>query len=127
MGGLQDLVALIRADTPLIVVETADEARTVDLFRQALRQGSQLGRFGEAVGVAAMVPGRGQNPPGQRVVRAQGKPQGGLALGQVLRAALDDQEGPVASKLLGEQRIERRHRGVDQHRNLVAGLRLISS
>ena len=38
MGGLQDLVALIRADTPLIVVETADEARTVDLFRQALRQ-----------------------------------------------------------------------------------------
>lgn len=37
-GGLQDLTALIRADTPLVVVETADEARTVALFRQTLRQ-----------------------------------------------------------------------------------------
>ncbi len=37
VGGLQDLVALIRADTPLIVVETADESRTIELFRQTLR------------------------------------------------------------------------------------------
>lgn len=37
MGGLQDLVALIRADTALVVVETADEARTVEMFRQTLR------------------------------------------------------------------------------------------
>ncbi|TYT26376.1 AAA family ATPase [Luteimonas viscosa] len=36
MSDLQDLVALIRADTPLIVVETPDEARVVDLFRQSL-------------------------------------------------------------------------------------------
>lgn len=36
MNDLQDLVALIRAGTPLIVIETRDEARMVDLFRQAL-------------------------------------------------------------------------------------------
>lgn len=36
MSELQDLVALIRANTPLIVIETRDEARVVDLFRQAL-------------------------------------------------------------------------------------------
>jgi hypothetical protein len=36
MSELQDLVALIRADTPLIVVETPDEARVVELFRQSL-------------------------------------------------------------------------------------------
>jgi hypothetical protein len=36
MSELQDLVALIRADTPLLVIETPDEARVVDLFRQAL-------------------------------------------------------------------------------------------
>ncbi len=36
MSELQDLTALIRANTPLIVIETADEARVVDLFRQAL-------------------------------------------------------------------------------------------
>jgi AAA+ superfamily predicted ATPase len=36
MNGLQDLVALIRADTPLIVIETPDEPRVVDLFRQSL-------------------------------------------------------------------------------------------
>jgi len=36
MSDLQDLAALIRADTPLIVVETADETRVVDLFRQTL-------------------------------------------------------------------------------------------
>ena len=35
---LQDLVALIRANTPLIVIETQDEARIVELFRQALSQ-----------------------------------------------------------------------------------------
>ena len=34
MSGLQDLVALIRADTPLLVIETPDEARVVELFRQ---------------------------------------------------------------------------------------------
>ena len=36
MSDLQDLVALIRADTPLIVVETPDEMRVVQLFRQSL-------------------------------------------------------------------------------------------
>lgn len=38
MSDLQDLVALIRADTPLIVIETRDEARVVELFRQAMMQ-----------------------------------------------------------------------------------------
>ncbi len=38
MTELQDLTALIRANTPLIVIETQDEARIVDLFRQALSQ-----------------------------------------------------------------------------------------
>lgn len=38
MSELQDLVALIRANTPLIVIETRDEGRVVDLFRQALMQ-----------------------------------------------------------------------------------------
>ncbi|RMH90935.1 AAA family ATPase [Lysobacter pythonis] len=36
MSELQDLVALIRANTPLIVIETPDEARAVALFRQSL-------------------------------------------------------------------------------------------
>ncbi|MDO5505818.1 MAG: AAA family ATPase [Pseudoxanthomonas suwonensis] len=36
MSELQDLVALIRANTPLIVIETADEPRVVALFRQSL-------------------------------------------------------------------------------------------
>src|SRR5688572_4699479 len=36
MSELQDLSALIRANTPLIVIETRDEARVVELFRQAL-------------------------------------------------------------------------------------------
>lgn len=36
MSGLQDLVALIRAETPLIVIETPDETRVVELFRQSL-------------------------------------------------------------------------------------------
>ena len=36
MSELQDLVALIHADTPLLVIETPDEARVVDLFRQSL-------------------------------------------------------------------------------------------
>lgn len=38
MSELQDLTALIRANTPLIVIETQDEARIVALFRQALSQ-----------------------------------------------------------------------------------------
>ena len=38
MNELQDLVALIRANTPLIVIETPDEPRVVALFRQALGQ-----------------------------------------------------------------------------------------
>ena len=38
MSELQDLVALIRAETPLIVIETPDEARVVELFRQSLMQ-----------------------------------------------------------------------------------------
>ena len=38
MTELQDLVALIRANTPLIVIETRDEARVVELFRQAMMQ-----------------------------------------------------------------------------------------
>ena len=36
MTELQDLTALIRAETPLIVIETPDEARVVELFRQSL-------------------------------------------------------------------------------------------
>ncbi len=36
MSELQDLAALIRADTALIVIETPDEPRIVDLFRQSL-------------------------------------------------------------------------------------------
>lgn len=36
MSELQDLVALIRAETPLLVIETPDEARVIDLFRQSL-------------------------------------------------------------------------------------------
>ncbi|NZA26159.1 AAA family ATPase [Luteimonas sp. SJ-92] len=36
MSELQDLAALIRADTPLIVVETPDEPRVVEQFRQTL-------------------------------------------------------------------------------------------
>jgi len=38
MSELQDLVALVRANTPLIVIETRDEARVVELFRQTLMQ-----------------------------------------------------------------------------------------
>ncbi|KRG72005.1 AAA family ATPase [Pseudoxanthomonas dokdonensis] len=38
MSELQDLSALIRANTPLIVIETQDEAQVVGLFRQALSQ-----------------------------------------------------------------------------------------
>ena len=38
MSELQDLVALIRANTPLIVIETPDEQRVLALFRQALGQ-----------------------------------------------------------------------------------------
>ena len=38
MSELQDLTALIRANTPLIVIETQDETRIVELFRQALSQ-----------------------------------------------------------------------------------------
>lgn len=36
MAELQDLAALIRANTPLIVIETPDEARVIDLFRRLL-------------------------------------------------------------------------------------------
>lgn len=36
MSELLDLVALVRADTPLLVIETPDEARVMDLFRQSL-------------------------------------------------------------------------------------------
>ena len=36
MSELQDLSALIRSNTPLIVIETPDEARVVDLFRHVL-------------------------------------------------------------------------------------------
>ncbi len=38
MNELQDLTALIRANTPLIVVETQDEGRVIELFRQSLAQ-----------------------------------------------------------------------------------------
>jgi MoxR-like ATPase len=38
MSELQDLAALIRADTPLIVIETPDETRVLELFRQSLLQ-----------------------------------------------------------------------------------------
>jgi len=36
MSELQDLSALIRANTPLIIIETQDEGRVVELFRQTL-------------------------------------------------------------------------------------------
>jgi AAA+ superfamily predicted ATPase len=36
MSELLDLVALIRAETPLLVIETPDEARVMELFRQSL-------------------------------------------------------------------------------------------
>ena len=36
MSELQDLASLIRANTPLIVIETQDEGRVVDLFRHVL-------------------------------------------------------------------------------------------
>ena len=36
MSELQDLLALIRANTPLIVIETPDEGRVLALFRQSL-------------------------------------------------------------------------------------------
>ena len=36
MSDMKDLAALIRADTPLIVIETPDEPRVVELFRQSL-------------------------------------------------------------------------------------------
>ncbi len=39
MSELQDLTALIRASTPLIVIETQEEQRIVELFRQSLMQG----------------------------------------------------------------------------------------
>lgn len=38
MSELQDLTALIRASTPLIVIETQEEQRIVELFRQSLMQ-----------------------------------------------------------------------------------------
>ncbi|MDR1075064.1 MAG: AAA family ATPase [Xanthomonadaceae bacterium] len=38
MSELRDLSALIRANTPLIVVESQDEQQVVDLFRQSLAQ-----------------------------------------------------------------------------------------
>jgi hypothetical protein len=36
MSELQDLAALVRSNTPLIVIETPDEGRVVDLFRHVL-------------------------------------------------------------------------------------------
>jgi len=36
MSELLDLAALIRAETPLLVIETPDEARVMELFRQSL-------------------------------------------------------------------------------------------
>ena len=36
MSELQDLASLIRSNTPLIVVETQDEARVEDLYRHVL-------------------------------------------------------------------------------------------
>ena len=38
MSELPDLTALIRANTPLIVIETQEEARVIELFRQSLAQ-----------------------------------------------------------------------------------------
>ena len=38
MSELRDLSALIRANTPLIVIQTGDEAQVVALFRQSLLQ-----------------------------------------------------------------------------------------
>ena len=36
MSELQDLASLVRSNTPLVVIETPDEARVVDLFRHVL-------------------------------------------------------------------------------------------
>jgi SpoVK/Ycf46/Vps4 family AAA+-type ATPase len=36
MGELQDLASLVRSNTPLVVIETPEEARVVDLFRHVL-------------------------------------------------------------------------------------------
>ena len=36
MSELQDLSSLVRSNTPLVVIETPDEARVVDLFRHVL-------------------------------------------------------------------------------------------
>ena len=36
MSELQDLVALLRAETPLLIIETPDESRVIELFRQSL-------------------------------------------------------------------------------------------
>ncbi|HEV8693701.1 MAG TPA: hypothetical protein VGQ93_05860 [Lysobacter sp.] len=43
MSELQDLVALIRANTLLIVIEPRDEAPVVELFRQAMMQAWRAG------------------------------------------------------------------------------------
>ncbi|MGH8106207.1 MAG: AAA family ATPase, partial [Arenimonas sp.] len=37
MNELQDLTALLRSNTPFILIETEDEARVIDLFRHALK------------------------------------------------------------------------------------------
>ncbi|SEM15963.1 AAA+-type ATPase, SpoVK/Ycf46/Vps4 family [Pseudoxanthomonas sp. GM95] len=79
MSELQDLTALIRANTPLIVIETQDEVRVVQLFRQALAQvWRALYRWSATEGLRRLDMDR-EDPP-------EGAPETGAAL-QAIKAA----------------------------------------
>ncbi|RZZ84070.1 AAA family ATPase [Pseudoxanthomonas winnipegensis] len=79
MSELKDLTALIRAGTPLIVIETQDEARVVDLFRQSLAQvWRALYRWSATEGLRRL--------DMDREDAAEGAPEAGAAL-QAIKAA----------------------------------------
>ncbi|WCE06082.1 AAA family ATPase [Pseudoxanthomonas sp. JBR18] len=79
MSDLRDLTALIRADTPLIVIETQDEGRVIELFRQALSQvWRALFRWSSTEGLRRLDMDR-EDPP-------EGAPEAGAAL-QAIKAA----------------------------------------
>jgi hypothetical protein len=79
MSELKDLTALIRAGTPLIVIETQDEARVVDLFRQCLAQvWRALYRWSATEGLRRLDMDREDAP--------EGAPEAGAAL-QAIKAA----------------------------------------
>jgi hypothetical protein len=79
MSELQDLTALIRANTPLIVIETQDEVRLVQLFQQALAQvWRALHRWSATEGLRRLDMDR-EDP-------AEGAPEAGAAL-QAIKAA----------------------------------------